>query len=349
MSASLLGCGGRLATDLPLPAPPPTPIIEDTSPRPPSCQARGPGLSDCGPNKENCCASLIVPGGDFYRSYDRVSGYLATNNSHPATVSAFRLDKYEITVGRFRRFVGAVLDGWLPEAGSGKHTHLNGGQGLTDTGSPSSSYEAGWDVSLSSGLATTAAAWDDNLSHGSYADIPSTWKSPFGDDERLPICSITWFEAYAFCIWDGGFLPTEAEWNFAAAGGSEQRVYPWSVPAMSDVIDCSYANYLGKPNDLGKSCTGWRLQDVGLDSPRGDGKWGHSDLAGNVSEWNLDSGVEYVTPCSDCAPACRGSCAVRGGSAESDMPLAGWRDDAAADSRLGAGTGPIGARCARSP
>src|SRR5258708_36113056 len=103
---------------------------------------------------------------------------------------------------------------------------------------------------------------------------------------------------------------------------------------MSDVIDCSYANYLGKPNDLGKSCTGGRLQDVGLDSPRGDGKWGHSDLAGNASEWNLDSGVEYVTPWSECAPAGRGSRPVRGGIAAELMTPAGRRCGACARSRL---------------
>jgi formylglycine-generating enzyme required for sulfatase activity len=293
---------------------------------------------------------LLVPGGTFYRGYDGASDFIITmDKDDPAIVSPFRLDKYEITVGRFRRFVGAVLGGWLPDAGSGRHVHLNSGQGLADRGSPAT-YEAGWDLSWNSSLATTAADWDDNLtSAANHEDTPVTWKSPFGDDERLPICSVTWFEVYAFCIWDGGFLPSGAEQNFAAAGGSEQRIYPWSNPPASDTIDCSYANYLGQPDSVRKSCTDWRLQDVGVDSPKGDGKWGHSDLAGNVAEWNLDEYEDYINPCVDCAHGCRGQCVVRGGSAFSDNPLAGWPDYAAADARLGVRADPIGARCARSP
>jgi len=47
-------------------------------------------------------------------------------------VGDFKLDKYEVTVGRFRQFVAAWNGGagYTPPAGSGKHTHLNGGNGL---------------------------------------------------------------------------------------------------------------------------------------------------------------------------------------------------------------------------
>ncbi len=230
------------------------------------------------------CGSQEVVGGTYDRSYD---GFTYTDDTSPATVSSFRLDRYEVTVGRFRPFVDAVVGGWLPAAGSGKHTHLNGGEGLYATGG---GYETGWDAaSWNSQLATTAAAWDGNLVNG-------TWTTAPAGNESLPITQLDWYEAYAFCIWDGGFLPSESEWNYAAAGGSEQRAYPWSpaFPPGSNAIDCTQANYDG--------CPAGNVHPVGSKSPAGDGKWGQSDLAGNVWEWNLDwNASAYVTPCVDCA------------------------------------------------
>jgi len=49
---------------------------------------------------------VIVPGATFYQKYDAVT---FIDQSFPATISSFRLDKYEITVGRFRRFVEAWI------------------------------------------------------------------------------------------------------------------------------------------------------------------------------------------------------------------------------------------------
>jgi len=55
----------------------------------------------CGANgNDDCCSSLAAPGGSYDRSYD-LAGNGDTNS--PATVSNFRLDKYEVTVGGFER------------------------------------------------------------------------------------------------------------------------------------------------------------------------------------------------------------------------------------------------------
>lgn len=74
-------------------------------------------------------------------------------------------------------------------------------------------------------------------------DTYATWTDAPGANEHLPINDVSWFVAFAFCAWDGGRLPTYAELSFAAAGGSEQRVYPWSVPPTDSTITRTRAAY----------------------------------------------------------------------------------------------------------
>lgn len=328
------------------------PVAPPPVPTPESCLTPGPGISDCTSSTGSCCAGSILPEGNILRSYDGVTpGY--TSEAFPATIASFWLDQYEVTVGRFRRFVTAVVGGWSPAAGSGKHSYLNAGQGLADDGDAAGPTELGWDTNWNATLATTADAWSTALV---CKQSTATWTPTAGANEHLPVNCVTWYEAYAFCIWDGGFLPSEAEWNYAASGGAEQRVYPWSVPASSMTIDCSHANYYGASmgNDycvmpgMGVPGAEGATNAVGSESPLGDGKWGQSDLAGNVFEWNLDYYAPYGSPCSNCAYFTPTSARViRGGAfgnpASFQITSARNGDDPLSR------TGSLGMRCARAP
>lgn len=367
-----------------------------SGPQPPSCGASGAGLSTCGAEGESCCTSLAVEGGTFYRTYDPLEsdGGLAvapdggpTGLADPATISSFRLDKYLVTVARFRAFVSyMVAGGALPADGSGKHTHLNAGQGLvnandgpacgstisllTDAGSP---YEHGWssafwsngrDSVLGTSAQTSPAGWNTSLTTNCVEPYEATWTSTAGPGEGLPINCLTWYQAYAFCIWDGAFLPSEAELEYASAGGSQQREYPWGSadPSASNryaVHDCDYPiGSTGCATDAGPvPGTLQNIAPVGS-TTLGVGRWGQADLAGEAWEWTLDAFNVYASPCTDCAylellPAMSssgvycGSKATHGGLFNS--PAYYLTPSSRAYFTSSHSTAGVGVRCARTP
>jgi formylglycine-generating enzyme required for sulfatase activity len=215
----------------------------------------------------------VVPGGTFIRGNDSTT---------PATVSGFRLDTYAVTVGRFRPFVGAYSSGWRPTAGQGANPHNTQDPGWTSS----------WNSNLPSDLVTVLKC---NADYQTWTDTPAA-------NENKPIVCASWYEAFAFCIWDGGRLPTDAEYNFAEAGGTEQRFYPWSNPPSDTTIDASYASYdcMGDGSAVG-ACASTDIFVVGS-KPKGNGRWGHADLSGNVLQWMRDwNGTgSPMTPCTDC-------------------------------------------------
>jgi formylglycine-generating enzyme required for sulfatase activity len=261
-------------------------------------------MTNCGAANESCCTSLEVQGGTYYRTYTN-SGTGPTGEADQASVSSFRLDKYDVTVGRFRQFVKAWNGGagYTPPAGSGKHTHLNGGNGLNATGG---GYEPGWVASDNGNIASTSSS----LSICNGNGVSATWTDPASSQENLPINCLLWYEAYAFCIWDGGFLPSEAEWEYAAAGGSQQREYPWG--ATDPGVSYQYANYSCNYPNVGGGCSSGILHFAPVGTATlGAGLWGQLDLVGNVRIWNLDWYAGYVNPCTDCTDLSPGGLSER--------------------------------------
>lgn len=278
----------------------------------PSCTSGALGAGkNCGLNaNEDCCESRGVPCGKYDRSNDPL---------YPAYVSSFRLDKFEVTVGRFRPFVEQEggTKAKPPAAGAGAHPIASG---------------TGWQAAWNSSLPDNSSAHKQKLK--CYSD--ATWTDTPGQNERHPITCVDWYTAFAFCIWDGGRLPTESEWNYVAASGPAQRLYPWGSTTIGDsVVVWQFAG----PAAVGSRPAGYA--DF----------WRNSDLAGNAWEWVFDFWFPwYSVPCVDCAninPHVSGVRALRGGGyTESDPKKfeSGHRSSRGPTDRVR----DVGFRCARA-
>jgi formylglycine-generating enzyme len=227
----------------------------------------------------------IALGGD-----DAAAGGADEIPEHAARVAFHGLDRYEVTVGRMRRFVDNYDKASLL-------TLLDGGAG-THPALPATAWDNAWDGQLSADV----AALQDALA----CNAIQTWTDDPGNNETFPINCASWYLAYAFCAWDEGRLPIEAEWERAASGGDENRLYPWGTDAPSATL----ANYSATDNTP--------EADV-FAKPDGAGRWGHVQLAGSVWEWVFDTHDPgwYAGPghdCQDCANTTAGGAKImRGG------------------------------------
>ena len=250
-------------------------LVPETQPT--SCNG---GLLGCGVDaQDDCCRSVVVgcdsvlmgrseSGADQCPDNVFKDSCLSSIDDQPefsAYVHPLRLDVYEVTVGRFRRFVDDY-DSWRgagnPVVGDGSHPVLSG---------------TGWAPEWTNALPASAA----EIRAGLPCEQCFTWTDQPGPNEDMPITCVTWFEAMAFCIWDGGRLPLETEWELAAAGADENRLYPWGAEAPTDAL----ANF--RPDIAGSVCSEFIFDHVGFRKD-GQGRFGHLDLAGNAKEWCFD-------------------------------------------------------------
>ncbi|HLK69600.1 MAG TPA: SUMF1/EgtB/PvdO family nonheme iron enzyme [Bryobacteraceae bacterium] len=100
--------------------------------------------------------------------------------------------------------------------------------------------------------------------------------NPGWADKLQPIVNVTWNDANGFCEWAGMRLPTEAEWEKAARGGSP-------APRYGDIDEIAWHRLNSEDKD--------GTRRVGLKKPNAFGLY---DMLGNVREWTADwFGVDY--------------------------------------------------------
>ena len=271
---------------------------------------------------ESCCESVVIPGGTFPMGSPDGEGFDDERPEHTVTVSSYALDKYEVTVGRFRTFVES-WDYQAPTPGAGAHPLISG---------------SGWRSAWNEQLPASQAELEENI------DCNGPWSTWSGWPDTSPINCVNWYEAFAFCAWDGGRLPTEAEWEYAAAGGDENRLYPWGGASPTPSLASYSCAYGGSPGDCQ---TANDLPAVGS-IPAGAGRWGHQDLAGSLWEWTFDAFDIYSgDPCNDCANAQDVAVRVgRGGGFFSGVSV--LRAASRFGGTAGFRSGDYGLRCARS-
>jgi sulfatase modifying factor 1 len=157
---------------------------------------------------------IALPGGTFLMGTDNAEGFPQDGEGpvRAVTLDPFSIDIYPVTNDLFRQFIAAT--GYRTEA------EQYGWSFVFWAHIPKARLDELVDDTVAS------APWWCKV-RGAKWDVPEGPGSNISERGNYPVVHVSWNDAETFCRWSGQRLPTEAEWEYAARGGLEQKVHPW--------------------------------------------------------------------------------------------------------------------------